>query len=163
ARDDIVLIWRSSNHGRPGRLRAGEWIVELILGAECEQGREVSVPFGSCRYGQERSIRLAVVERFPGEKPEQLVAAVVDLRQDDGSADGGAELIVVRYRIPQAGAIVEEIIRRESIRLIELVERAVDLVGAALDDLVQCAAAGVTVSSVAVECLHARFEDGILG
>src|SRR5712692_7009608 len=71
----------------------------------------------------------ALVQTFVVEEEEQFVMPVVEARQKNRSADGGAVLLQVVKRQSAAGAIREPRIRIQLIRAIEQVGTAVKLIG----------------------------------
>src|SRR5437764_1079967 len=84
------------------------------LPPELQEVGEVAAALGIRGYAEKSGVRLTVLDTFPGEEPEELVAAIQDFRNQHRTARRDSELVVMRNRISEARFIVEEIIRRES-------------------------------------------------
>ena len=117
-----------------------------LAGARIHQSAEIAVAHGlggndaECARGAGGG-----VARFPVEEEERLVRAFVDFRNPDRAADVGAELVAVEPRRSDALAGDGIVALRELVVAVELPERAVQPVGAALGDHVDLAAGRAAV------------------
>ena len=85
------------------------------------------------------------IARFPVEEEERLVGAFVDFGNPDRAADVGAELVAVEARRSDALAGDGVVALGELVVAVELPERSVQAVGAALGDHVDLAAGRAAV------------------
>ena len=90
---------------------------------------EVAVALLGDGEGGDGGSTAAETEAFPTGEPESLVAAVVNLRQNDGATDGDAVLILAERNFADALAIGEEIVGVELVVAEELVGGAVNITG----------------------------------
>src|SRR5439155_25132693 len=94
---------------------------------------------------------------------ESPVASVVDLRNNDGAANRGAELVLAEPTLCQAAGVLEEVGGVELIVSDELPGRAVHPVRARLDGGVQHGATGASQLGTEVAGLNLELLDGVDG
>lgn len=96
--------------------------------------------------GHDAALRCArdLAQRFPGKEEERLVVAVVELGQEDGAGDGGAELILAQLGF----GLIEKVSRVGQIVAHELVERSADAVAAGFADHAEHAAGEAAVLGI---------------
>src|SRR6185295_2687806 len=75
----------------------GPRVVDLIIGAQFEQARKIAVAPWLERHGGRVGPHIGIAEfiGLPGEKPERLVLAVVDLGNKHGTAGRNAVPVVL--------------------------------------------------------------------
>jgi len=105
----------------------------------------------------------AVAEGFVGDEEERLVFVVVELRDEDGSADGGAVVVLLADGDADAAGVVEGVVGIEFLVAEELVGGAVEAVGAGLGDEVHGASAGGAVLGFEAVGIDGELSDGVDG
>ena len=112
---------------------------------ELEHRGKIAHPLGRCGHGGEvhriagldgRIRRVGILQAFPGEEPEDAIAAVEDLGNIHRPTRSHAVLIVVIGGPWIADLVRVKRIRRQVRYLVEIVRGAVEVVGAGLGDLV---------------------------
>ena len=182
-RDAFVAGERRAHHrivrAGPGAARVVDGEALRAVGGVQKFG-EVALPHRQRRHGavqlSVRGFGLRLPDAVPGERPEHLVPAVVDLGDPNGSGGhqaivigtAGGLLLLVRFERTGAGAGIEALALKmaggvPALLPVLVEERAVQLVGAAARTDVDRRAGGEALRSVEVRRLHFEFRNGIGG
>src|SRR5262249_12856446 len=92
--------------------------------------------------GADLGAALALAKTFPIEKPERLLAAVVELRSDHGPARGYAVLVLAEGQLANSRFVIEEVVRIERVIAEILVGAAVEIARSGLDSDIDVGARG---------------------
>ena len=160
-RDDVVREGLAAD--APAFRKAGNGVVDLVIGANAQQLRKVSTAFRRSGGRVRAWIRNRILDPFVSEKEQHFVAAVEKFGYRDRTADGPAVLIIAGHLFLKPGEIREKRRRRQSGNLIEFVQRSVKTICSSLHNDVDRAAAGMPVGSVGGEGHHLHFGNGVHG
>lgn len=149
--------------GRAGWVKSrGARVEDLYEAAvlECGLG-EVACALELCRYGAGEGADAALSEAFVGGKKEGPVFAIVDFGDDDRATDCAAELVATEGSAGLASAVGIEAIGVEHGVAQEVVERAVQGVGAAAHGEADHAAARAAEFRSIRRSIDLEFLDGV--